>query len=390
MRGGSRSGMLYYSGAFGKAKLTGKAKSRKKSFQPWHRPRKQYIRRFHWGKLTEALITKLNLNDRPLQYLTLPGEDMLDIRVFNDVCKKHGIKLKYLAFKEGGLKGDREFDLSASEVSKLSHIHKDSQPILDVFQRLGDEKSKAVDYAKRLGHFDIINLDLCDCITADKTYFDALNLLLDLQISRRAEPWILFLTTRAGPGDGDKIVMSKIWSCVYDNAQKYKKFKDEFKRFWGAGAPRPYNNIEKKADMTKFARMFGIIISKWLLQLMMSDSPVCTVKILEGYQFRIHHIIHPTMISVAFFFEPIIRPRIDSYGLATRAAKVKSKTINREKIACAIISSASSFIDLDLRMQKNTRLNKRMTDETKSLLKAARYDVSDYDSWLSRHLPRLS
>lgn len=377
MRGGSRSGMLYYSGTFGRAKLPN-AKPRKKSFEPWHRPRKQYIRTFHWGRLTEALMIQLNLKYRPLQYLTLPGEDMLDIRVLNGVCKKHGVKLKYLAFKEGGLKEeDDEFYLSASEVSKLSHIHKDSQPIIGVFQRLGDKKSKAFDYAKHFGHFDIINLDLCDCITADKTYFAALNSLLNLQMTRTA-PWILFLTTRAGPSDGNKIVMSKIWSCVDGNIQRYKKFRDDFGKFWGTAAPSRYSKIEKAANVPKFAKMFGISISKWLLQFMMSNSPLCTVKILEGYQFRIHQKIHPTMISVAFFFKPIIKPRIDICRLATRAAKVKSKTINRERIACAIISSASSFRDLDLLMQKRTRLNKRMISETKDFLKA-RYDVRGYD-----------
>lgn len=383
------------------SKPTLKKGARVRPFKPWHKPRKQFIRRFQWKKEAEQLISKLNFNeDRPLRYLCLPGEDMLDIRVLHNVCKSKNIKLKYLGFKSGGeyKEDDSEFQISASEVRNLACIHRDSQGIIDEIQSVGDEKSKAYDYVKRLGSFDIINLDLCNCITSrsrlrapvEITYFDALESLLNLQIAQRTEPWILFLTTLAGPNEVDRNEMSKIWDCVTYNCRRFAEFKTEFEKFLGSTIPRSYRDIGRGIGITKFAQMFGIGLSKWLLQLMMSGQPLCTVKMLQGYQFRTGTgNRYPTMISMAFLFEPIIEQRIDRSGLATHPVEGGSTRIDEIRVACDTISSALSFKDLDLLMNRDGTLSKEMTEETKGLLKEARYVISDYDSWLSKNMPVL-
>ncbi len=52
-----------------------------KEFKPWHRPRKQWIRVKQWKQETLRLVDAITLTDRPLTYLSLPGDDLLDVRV---------------------------------------------------------------------------------------------------------------------------------------------------------------------------------------------------------------------------------------------------------------------------------------------------------------------
>lgn len=53
-------------------------KGEEKNFQPWHKPRKQYVRQFQWITETVELIEEIDFRDgRPFKYLGLPGKDMM-------------------------------------------------------------------------------------------------------------------------------------------------------------------------------------------------------------------------------------------------------------------------------------------------------------------------
>lgn len=380
---------------------------KKKDFMPWHKPRKQFIRRFQWGKEIEDLISKLEFRDnRPFRYLTLPGEDLLDIRSLHEIFSSHDLKLKYLGFKisESG-KTSTETDISKNEVSKLSHIHRDSDIVPDEIQMIAERNSKAYQSAKLHGEFDTINIDLCNCITtrgrSQIKHFDVLLKLLNIQLSR-TEPWLLFITTQAGPYD---VVNYKdtatILGLVKENSVKHRTFKTKLEGLFDGdiqlfdlfinfmkGGKLP-NRLTSREE-TAFTKVFGVGIGKWLLRVNMSGQPHCRIKVLSVYSYRIRSRA-PTMLSIAFMFDPILRPITDNTGLTERPHQRQSPAINEERLACDIIDSAISCEDLDRKMNSDSRVNEDMIEETKNLLKQARYDVDgdEYERWLLDNKPRI-
>ena len=69
-----------------------------KTFKPWHKPRKQYVRR----KQLLALLRRLYQQrqpDEPLRYLGLPGTDLIDLRYLHEkLCRAQGRTLRFLGF----------------------------------------------------------------------------------------------------------------------------------------------------------------------------------------------------------------------------------------------------------------------------------------------------
>ncbi|MBR7512572.1 hypothetical protein KC219_20620, partial [Mycobacterium tuberculosis] len=52
----------------------------KKDFSQWHLPRKQYIRIHQWCREVAQLAREITIgNGKTFNYLTLPGDDLLDI-----------------------------------------------------------------------------------------------------------------------------------------------------------------------------------------------------------------------------------------------------------------------------------------------------------------------
>src|SRR5687767_14563357 len=69
--------------------------------KPWHKPRKQWIRRNQWLKEMSDLCELLKFRERQtLRYLSLPGEDLLDVRVLRECCVARQLKLKYLGLND--------------------------------------------------------------------------------------------------------------------------------------------------------------------------------------------------------------------------------------------------------------------------------------------------
>src|ERR1700692_2937084 len=77
------------------------------SLQPWHRPRKQFIRETQWVRYSRRLIERLKgtpalrteVGERPeVRCLTLPGIDYLDVRLLADMCRDLGCILTSSGF----------------------------------------------------------------------------------------------------------------------------------------------------------------------------------------------------------------------------------------------------------------------------------------------------
>jgi hypothetical protein len=180
-------------------KIEHEAPPLKKEFKAWHKPRKQWIRQNQWRKGIADLIGCIRLDGRPLRYLSLPGEDMLDIRDLSRFCETYQIRLRCLGFDEHMAKRESrsQKNISRNEVSE--NLEVDSVLLADNISVLKDLHSQGFRYVKSHGPFDVINLDLCGSISC-VSYPDnhqVLRNLCEFQVNHSREKWLLFLTTRA-------------------------------------------------------------------------------------------------------------------------------------------------------------------------------------------------
>ena len=137
-----------------------------KEFKPWHKPRKQWVRLEQWRNETERLLGELNLDGRPLRYLSLPGKDMLDIRVFAQLCQNKGIQLKCLGYDESVSSDSDQTEVSISWNEVSNQIQPTSIILPDNISVLKNKGSHAFSYIKKLGSFDVVNLDFCQSISS--------------------------------------------------------------------------------------------------------------------------------------------------------------------------------------------------------------------------------
>ena len=72
--------------------------SAKQQPEPWHKPRKHWVRKMQLAKLIGHLIDELHFDGRPFRYLTLPGRHFLDVREIHKVCVEKDIQLRFIGF----------------------------------------------------------------------------------------------------------------------------------------------------------------------------------------------------------------------------------------------------------------------------------------------------
>jgi hypothetical protein len=368
-----------------------------KVFQPWHKPRKQYIRKYQWGKEVRELIERIDFrDDRPLKYLGLPGEDMFDIRCLSDICLEHGLTLEYLGFNTSN-SNQRSSDqtISENELIHISNIHKESRTVIDFIQSLADKNSIAYTTMNDMGPFDIVNLDLCTSVaqktkeenTGSYRFFDAIYEILNFQTKTRIQPWLLFLTTRGEKDEQNQDDLNKLWSCVYSNLHDNDGFRGKLEALIGTSM-KEYETIDDiELEVYKFAQLFSIGVGKWLLETMMSAEPRCSVQMLDSYCYRVAH-SKPNLISTAFIFCPQTQAPKNVASLAKQTSEESIK-INVKDLECSLVDVVAHIKDVDVLLHHDAGILSQMIYESKELLKLARYNVDDYDKWEQSNRPKI-
>ncbi len=245
----------------------------KRLFKPWHKPRKHYIRIHQWCVELKKLLPALNLAHRTVSYLGLPGRDMLDIKTLHGVCESKGVKLRYLGFNGSGTSSDTaEASLSDNELRSqgwefIDHVA--SRTMFDPFERVSVASSLAHKALLEKASFDVVNLDLCNCIArrcsirAEST-LEALKVLMDVQHARRAEPWLLFVTTRTVRDGVDPDIWILLCKLVDKNLTNH-----EFRTLFGTvcllATGQSFTDLESSLVQSTFSKSFGIALGKWVL-----------------------------------------------------------------------------------------------------------------------------
>ena len=102
-----------------------------KEFKPWHKPRKQFVRRKQWSALLRRLYENRGPRD-PLRYLGLPGTDLIDLRYLHEqLCRDNDRQLCFLGFNTEAQRDSPahiELNISLDEVRRLSNVDPNSPP----------------------------------------------------------------------------------------------------------------------------------------------------------------------------------------------------------------------------------------------------------------------
>ncbi len=373
----------------------------KRGFEPWHKPRKQYVRLEQWGKETKALVRSITLRDgRPVRYLGLPGSDMLDIRVLHDICSGRNARLKFIGFdKTLSLPlNQTELNISGHEISALPDIHGESIVLADAVEKVGNTSSVAYGRMSDYGPFDVVNLDLCDCVAghppaSKDSYYDALEAIAAYQVEKRADPWLFFLTTRVCAERVHPDTMRRFGACISDNYTKSPKFRRDIERHLGLDADslaRVKGEIDngKYPEDARCLKLFSAGFSKWLLGIMMSSW--WQMEMLQGYCYQVNPSEpHPDMLSLAFKMSRAPHRPTDRRGIV-RPRKKAHTAATEIQIATKMLPQVGGIVNLDKKLGSSKALARDMTDSSARLLQSAGYDPNAYRKWVRQGCPSQS
>jgi hypothetical protein len=366
--------------------------SEKKLFRPWHLPRKHYCRLEQWARHTQKLQNELRISnpaqERPLRYLTLPGDELLDIRVLAKVMKNAGIRMQFLGFNTASDKlRSAESDLSFSEVRQLEGIHeKPSEIIQHRIEKIAEANSIARQKVVEHLPFDVINLDFTGSIVghpplSNASYLQAIRWLIDEQCNKNRKPWLLFLTVPlARDGRTNDVTASQLWSSVYQNAQK-KDFAEslfgclQIKKGEILGEMRGFSQL----DDQRYSKGLALALNKWVLGLLISRSDKWTVKLVDTKSYRVHGNI-PEMYSMSLKFIPHEIKSMDATGL-TITLDSSADPLSELEVALELIQSIHQTEDVDKLLDGDRALLDEAITYTAELLATVRYNADEYKEW---------
>lgn len=358
-----------------------------KTFLPWHRPRKQFVRNHQWCEQMVKLLEEYTPGNQTLKYFGLPGIDLLDIRYFHDqVCLPKGLRFRYLGFNSGIHPSNIEntdFNVSLDEVHKLSLIDPTSEIIWDDFCSISNSSSIAWNKAKSFGPYDVINLDLCDGFGLhppggfENTHYNAVNSLLSIQ-SRNMNPWILLLTTRVGKSHTHPDTLKTLIEKYISNLQLHADFKAESIGKFNIDTSESLNTAIEQED--GLLKVFLVGLCKWFMGLAVAQNPPTKVEVKSVLGYSVETTAEcEDLISIALKFIPTFLPSEDALGLANAIRSNPDEC----KMAIQAIGQVSRRKNVDSILLGDETLNKEMIKESGALLELARYDVDAYYAWIN-------
>lgn len=358
-----------------------------KKFFPWHKPRKQFVRRGQWIEQLQLMLETGFEDASEITYLGLPGHDLLDLRcIHTNICENNGIKLRFLGFNNiAGTNSDEATDLNISldEMLKSDLVSSRSEIIPDDFKDIG--KSKSMAYQKLLSHgpFDVVNLDLCDGFANGQpgamvdSHYNAMQNLMTLQ-HKRVKPWLLFLTTKVSSYDVHRDVMRKFRDIYTQNLDTCAPFEDGSSKNFGISRGDDLDRLDD-CELT-LLRVFLVGLCKWFAAYNLDFRPqvISEVKSVIGYKVFEGS---PTqdLVSIAIKFDPNQTPNVDSFGLGAMAAEY----VDECSLAPKILKRIASITDADDVLDTNQAVKEQMVEETIELLSAARYDPVSVRAWIT-------
>ncbi|MYA16707.1 MAG: hypothetical protein F4Z28_08045, partial [Gammaproteobacteria bacterium] len=307
------------------------------TLQPWHRPRKQFVRERQWAYLVQRLVSyqlgKPGMNsphDRPeVRYLNLPGVDYLDTRLIGKLCNDLGCQLTATGFLAGN---ERNPQIARAKVQEEGLIESGlisdySHTLPRRLEEVADLKSQTYRELERRGAFHIVNIDACGSVappTSDhsRRLIDAIYRLLEFQFTSHASRWLLFLTTDARPASVARETIGNLWNAVTLNADSDATFRHMVADIFNLPKADQVRFIPQSVSTagTGFLQLLSLGFGKWALHLaerrqwrVKAHSTYCYSTTVKGDD-------TPTMACLAYEFRPPPPTRPDPFGVAAVSA----------------------------------------------------------------------
>ncbi|WP_416865841.1 MAG: PP_RS20740 family protein [Imperialibacter sp.] len=379
-----------------------------REFKPWHHPRKHWVRINQLCKLARALVRESHFPNNVFTYLTLPGEELIDIQslegtitggseeildvhavegIFNSTNDEY-LKLKYIGFNGFGNNPKKRaaLELAKSIVNDSVRIHNGSRIENELVQAIANKKSKSYQLVRNHGPYNVINLDLCGSIAdtapgSSNSYFQALVELLEIQRDHMAQPFLLLIATRTHPSDIEKEALSRI-TDVYSSNLRSREFRGVFEEMIKERAEILLAKIQKGEEVSQdvLNKVFGVGIGKWLLHLMKPTTPYWDVFLEDICCYSIGDSEKDNMLSLAFKFVKVKQPIKDDYGI-TKQQEIENHMVTESVLAQKMLEKSKSIVNVDdlLGASPETR-NKIITRAGKFLTKFG-YSEEDYLKW---------
>lgn len=368
----------------------------KAEFFPWHKPRKQYIRMEQWASGVSSLIAELKLDEggRPLEYLSLPGPDLLDLRAVYKVCEEKKVKIKFTGLNH--IPPEKKAELadqliSLDEMKSKNYVDSSSDVYPDKLENLSKTDSVAYQKIIKLSRtYDVINIDLCDSFLsappkeAQEGYYQALFSLLRHQAEHRSDDWLFYITSRT---NRDMINDETFNSFIKALEDIFDIDEELYTRVEGKNIFSPNALIQKKfvteeLDCRSLSHVVSAGIGRWILGSLMSTPPAHKSSMMKLFSYNVS--LKETsydMVSLGFWCKKIPTPAIDPLGLANGVNLEREPSeIVEKKCMDRVFKSLSDVLDVDRELSDSTKFNSYL-QASADLMQAARYDRERYIDW---------
>ena len=352
-----------------------------KEFKPWHKPRKQFVRREQLSALLLRLYKQRKPGD-PLCYLGLPGTDLIDLRYLHErLCRASDRPLRFLGFNTEAQPGNSahvQLSVSLDEVRRLPNVDAQSNVIHDDFRRIGNPQSIAWLRTRQLGPFDVVNIDLCDGLASDppqndESVYKALDCLMALQ-ARNPNPWLLLVSTRIRHGMFDADAEEQLVNLFHKNVNTCEGFAEACEQLLESDVKSIDPATCSEADLLN---LMTVAIGKWLAALVRAHG-LSRVELASTHGYRVNPLaVREDLVSLALRVEPVIVASPDA--LSPTAPTLEDECMT----AMAILKRSTRRLDVDTILEQQTDLHEELIGETERLLADARYEVAAYRAWLT-------
>lgn len=386
-------------------------------FEPWHKVRKEFIRREQWSKLViqyarRFLVRELQQEtesewsvdgrsadvpdaieiSNPLKCLVIPGDDLLDIRALERDTESIKCYIRYLGFNEshGSNQLGTRVHIAHNDVTSSSRISNRSRVLHDRFQAVAKQNSQAYQYVKDLGPFHVVNLDLCDSLFPTKTgdlrsYYEALHRICEFQMKEMATPWLMFITTETAPREVDAAQLDMLCSPTKCNMNAHAEFAAAFASVVPTSAmssPIDCSQLDEK----QLVDLFGVAIGKALLSFCSSAEPKWKVTMLGSHIYSLNKELCVSMLSLAFVFIPVNRPPLDMTGLSSISSAARAP-FDECAMATKLVLAVQRITNIDALLSDNVQLYAELRESSANLLESAGYNRNDYLRWVDSGEP---
>jgi hypothetical protein len=194
----------------------------------------------------------------------------------------------------------------------------------------------------------------------------------------------LFVTTQVDRGTANQIEINRLAGPTRSNCNQHADFAVAL----AARLPEAaFRSNEHAFDISHLnaghlVEVFGVMLGKWLVNILASASPRCTVKLLSSYRYMIRSDMGVEMLSLGFCITPYFAPPVDPTGISD--LQLGARTLPSElETALDFISVASCIRDVDQILALDAELRNQLANAKADLLLVAGYDRDAYLRWVA-------